>query len=55
LKGFFAAEDYHQDYLVNNPHNPYIVFNDLPKVENFARTLPALYQPKAVMVATKGR
>ena len=55
LKGFFAAEDYHQDYLVNNPHNPYIVFNDLPKVENFARTLPALYRPKAVMVAAKGR
>ena len=55
LKGFFAAEDYHQDYLINNPHNPYIVFNDLPKVQNFARTLPALYQPKAVMVAAKGR
>ena len=55
LKGFFAAEDYHQDYLINNPHNPYIVFNDLPKVQNFSRTLPALYQTKAVMVAAKGR
>ncbi len=55
LKGFFAAEDYHQDYLINNPHSPYIVINDLPKVQNFARTLPALYQPKAVMVAAKAR
>ena len=54
LKGFYAAEDYHQDFLINNPYNPYIVINDLPKVQNFARTLPALYQPKAVMVA-KGR
>jgi peptide-methionine (S)-S-oxide reductase len=54
LKGFFAAEDYHQDYLINNPHSPYIVINDLPKVENFAKTLPALYQPKPVMVAAKG-
>ncbi|HZF26723.1 MAG TPA: peptide-methionine (S)-S-oxide reductase MsrA [Steroidobacteraceae bacterium] len=54
LKGFFAAENYHQDYLTNNPHNPYIVINDLPKVQNFARVLPALYQPKPVLVA-KGR
>lgn len=55
LKGFFAAENYHQDYLINNPHNPYIVINDLPKVQNFERVLPALYQPKAVLVAAKGR
>jgi peptide-methionine (S)-S-oxide reductase len=55
LKGFYAAEDYHQDYLINNPRNPYIVINDLPKVQNFARVLPALYQPKAVLVAAKGR
>jgi peptide-methionine (S)-S-oxide reductase len=51
LKGFYAAEDYHQDYLVNNPHSMYIVINDLPKVQNFARLLPGLYQPKAVLVA----
>ena len=54
LKGFFAAEDYHQDYLINNPRNPYIVINDLPKVQNFARTFPDLYRPQAVTVA-KGR
>jgi peptide-methionine (S)-S-oxide reductase len=55
LKGFFAAEDYHQDYLINNPRNPYIVINDLPKVQNFARTLPELYRPQAVTVAAKGQ
>jgi peptide-methionine (S)-S-oxide reductase len=51
LKGFYAAEDYHQDYLINNPRNPYIVINDLPKVQNFARTFPELYRPQAVTVA----
>jgi peptide-methionine (S)-S-oxide reductase len=55
LKGFYAAEDYHQDYLVNNPHSAYIAINDLPKVQNFARLLPKLYQPSAVLVASKGR
>jgi peptide-methionine (S)-S-oxide reductase len=51
LKGFYAAESYHQDYLLNNPTNPYIVINDLPKVRNFQRTLPALYNARAVTVA----
>src|SRR5262245_23465131 len=54
LKGFYAAEGYHQDYLVNNPHSLYIAVNDVPKVQNFARVLPALYQPNPVLVA-KGR
>ncbi|HKE46294.1 MAG TPA: peptide-methionine (S)-S-oxide reductase MsrA [Steroidobacteraceae bacterium] len=51
LKGFHPAEAYHQDYMVNNPGDLYIRINDLPKVQNFARVLPALYQPKAVLVA----
>ncbi len=55
LRGFYAAEDYHQDYLVNHPDQPYIAFNDLPKVENFRRLLPALYSPKAVTVAEAAR
>ena len=54
LAGFFPAEDYHQDYMINNPRNPYIVINDLPKVRNFASTFPAFYRPQAVTVA-KGR
>lgn len=48
LQGFYAAEDYHQDFLVKHPNHPYIVFNDLPKVRNFARTLPKLYRAEAV-------
>jgi len=51
LKGFYAAEDYHQDYLLNHPDQPYIAFNDLPKVRNFERTFPALYNARPVTVA----
>ncbi len=50
LKGFYAAEGYHQDYLLKNPSSAYIVFNDLPKIRNFQKTLPALYQGKPVTV-----
>jgi peptide-methionine (S)-S-oxide reductase len=42
---FYPAEDYHQDYLKNNPSNPYILYNDLPKLENLKRVFPALYRP----------
>jgi methionine-S-sulfoxide reductase len=55
LRGFFAAEDYHQDYLVNHPDQPYIAFNDLPKVQNFARLFPALYVQKPALVADAGK
>jgi peptide-methionine (S)-S-oxide reductase len=51
LKGFFAAEEYHQDFLLKNPAHPYIVVHDLPKIRNFQRLLPALYQPQPVTVA----
>ena len=37
LRGFYAAEGYHQDYLVHNPTAAYIAYNDIPKVENFKR------------------
>jgi peptide-methionine (S)-S-oxide reductase len=51
LKGFYPAEGYHQDYLVNNPKQPYIVFNDLPKVRNFQKTLPTLWHGTPVLVS----
>jgi len=51
LGGFYVAEAYHQNYLLNHPSEPYIVFNDLPKVRNFQSMLPALYNPRAVAVA----
>ena len=37
LRGFYPAEDYHQDFAVLHPSYPYIVFNDLPKVDNLKR------------------
>lgn len=48
MKGFFAAEAYHQDFLLKHPTHPYIVVNDLPKVRHFQQTFPALYRGKAV-------
>ncbi len=48
--GFYKAEDYHQDFLVRNPDYPYIVMNDLPKVENLKQFFPALYQSTPVTV-----
>lgn len=43
LKAFYAAEAYHQDYLVHHPDQPYIIINDLPKVANLQRQFPNLY------------
>lgn len=42
-KAFYRAEDYHQDYAIHNPDNPYIAFNDLPKVANLKKQFPELY------------
>ena len=45
FQAFYAAENYHQDYLKNNPDNPYIVYNDLPKLENLKKEFPNLCRP----------
>ena len=45
LKGFYPAEAYHQDYLARHPDNPYIVINDLPKLDLLRETFPQLYKP----------
>jgi peptide-methionine (S)-S-oxide reductase len=50
LQGFYPAEDYHQDYLLKNPRDTYIVFNDLPKIRAFERVLPQLYRGEPVTV-----
>ncbi len=49
-KNFYPAEDYHQDFLTLHPDYPYIVFNDLPKVENLKRLFPDLYRADPVLV-----
>jgi len=41
---FYAAEEYHQNYLARHPDQPYIVFNDLPKVQRLQQQFPALYK-----------
>jgi peptide-methionine (S)-S-oxide reductase len=49
LKAFYPAEAYHQDYLVRHPAQPYIVYNDLPKVENLKSLFPSLYRERPAL------
>jgi peptide-methionine (S)-S-oxide reductase len=44
LTGFFPAEAYHQDYATRHPHDPYIFFNDAPKVAHLRQQFPDLYK-----------
>jgi peptide-methionine (S)-S-oxide reductase len=50
LQGFFAAEAYHQDYLTLHPNQPYIAYNDLPKVENLKKLFADNYVEKPTLV-----
>ena len=43
LKGFYRAEDYHQDYALHNPDNPYIKVCDLPKIKALKEEFPQLF------------
>jgi peptide-methionine (S)-S-oxide reductase len=52
LSGFYDAEGYHQDFLIHNPTYPYIVYNDLPKIDALKRVFPAMYRDKPVMLGT---
>jgi peptide-methionine (S)-S-oxide reductase len=49
LHGFYAAEDYHQDFLINNPTYPYIVVHDLPKIESFKKLFSGRYREQPVL------
>jgi len=42
LKGFYSAESYHQHYLQNNPTDPYIVYNDIPKLVALKKQYPQM-------------
>jgi peptide-methionine (S)-S-oxide reductase len=53
LKGFYAAEAYHQDYLIHHPAEPYIVINDLPKLAALQRVWPEFYRPDPVRLASR--
>ena len=50
-RDFYPAEDYHQDFMTRNPNYPYIIVNDLPKIEALKRLFPDLYRPTPVLVA----
>ncbi len=45
LRAFYAAEGYHQNYLARHLDQPYIVFNDLPKLGALKQRFPELYRP----------
>jgi peptide-methionine (S)-S-oxide reductase len=51
LEGFFPAEAYHQDYLTLHPNQPYIAYNDIPKVENLKKLFAQDYVEKPTLVA----
>lgn len=50
-KSFYAAEDYHQDFMTRHPTYPYVVFHDLPKIAALKRLFPEVYRAKPVLVA----
>jgi peptide-methionine (S)-S-oxide reductase len=52
LQGFFPAESYHQDYLTLHPNQPYIAYNDLPKIDNLKKLFAANYIEKPTLVQT---
>jgi peptide-methionine (S)-S-oxide reductase len=44
LKAFYRGEEYHQDYAMKNPHNPYIQVCDIPKIASLGQQFPELFQ-----------
>jgi peptide-methionine (S)-S-oxide reductase len=46
LNAFYPAEAYHQDYAARHPENPYIFFNDAPKVAHLREQFPNFYLAK---------
>jgi peptide-methionine (S)-S-oxide reductase len=52
LEGFFPAEGHHQDYLTLHPNQPYIAYNDIPKVENLKKLFAENYIEKPTLVSS---
>jgi peptide-methionine (S)-S-oxide reductase len=44
LVAFYKGEEYHQDYAMKNPHNPYIQVCDIPKIAALGQQFPELFQ-----------
>src|SRR5438128_4467057 len=52
LEAFYPAEAYHQDYLTLHPNQPYIAYNDIPKVENLKKIFTENYIEKPTLVSS---
>ncbi len=52
LQGFFPAEAYHQNYLTLHPNQPYIAYNDIPKVQNLKKIFADSYLEKPTLVSS---
>ena len=52
LEAFYPAEGYHQDYLTLHPNQPYIAYNDIPKVENLKKIFAENYVEKPTLVSS---
>ena len=50
LRGFYPAEEYHQDYLYLHPSQPYIAYNDVPKVNALKHFFPDVYLQQPILV-----
>lgn len=50
MTAFYPAEEYHQDFLTLNPTYPYIVYNDMPKIENLKTLFPTEFSANPVLV-----
>ncbi len=55
LDKFYPAEDYHQNYLALHPDQPYIVYNDLPKLDRLKHEYPAWYRASAATAMASGK
>ena len=53
LVAFYPAEAYHQDYLTLHPTSGYIVYNDLPKIENLKAIFPQQYRAEPALVMAR--
>lgn len=52
LQAFYPAESYHQDYATLHPNNPYIAYNDLPKVAQLKELFPDFYRVEPALMQT---
>ena len=54
LQAFYRAEDYHQDYVQHNPHQPYVAYNDLPKLTNLRAEFPEMCKSREIAMDRRG-